>query len=451
MPDLIKIKLFDPLTTHPGIQSIIGALPSSAQLYLVGGAVRDLLLGIYRGDIDLACNLPPEQTSQILQDAGLKIVPTGIHHGTITVVFNREHVEITTFRAPSSRLKTEYSQTIEQDLCGRDFTINALAFDFARRTIIDPFGGQEDLESMTLKCVGDPNDRFTEDPLRILRMIRFGPGQGRKIEIQTAQAATTHAALLNKISVERIREEICKLLVSEKPAEALRSVKNYELLPYILPELIPAVGCEQNKWHIHDVFEHTLAVIERTPPEILLRLTALFHDIGKPATVSVGDDGERHFYRHEHIGADICKDAMQRLKFSNESIKSTSTLVEYHMRPLACTESAIRRLIRDLGPLLMSWQKFKWADKSPTVAQAVFDLEAAEFNTKLELELARQDRQARSQLAVDGHTLMQELNMAPGPPLGKIIKALKELILDNPELNEPATLIYKARKLKDVS
>jgi putative nucleotidyltransferase with HDIG domain len=247
--------------------------------------------------------------------------------------------------------------------------------------------------------------------------------------------------------VERIREELSKILLSSEPAAGIRSINHYGLLMYTVPELEPSVGCEQNKWHTHDVFEHTLAVIERTPPELLLRLTALFHDIGKPHTVSVDSNGERHFYHHEYVGTDICKAAMHRLKYPNDLIDSTTTLVRYHMRPLKCSDAAVRRLMRDLGPLLNPWRQFKWADKSPTMPQEEFDLESADFDAKLDLELNRQDYQARTKLVIDGNDIMREFALKPGPKLGSILNQLKELILDSPDLNTRESLLEIAKGL----
>ena len=441
MNTIVKLLSYKPL------EKLLRVLNKNSKAYLVGGIVRDSLLQKPMHDIDLACALEPHLVSALLEGQGFRVVPTGIEHGTILVVVEGESIEVTTFRAPSARYETAYSKTIDEDLAGRDFTINAMAIDTVSQALIDPFGGQKDLQAQIVRCVGTPEARFSEDPLRILRAIRFGPASSWTIEPLTVEAIRSHAHLLASVSIERIREEISKILLSPKPADGLRAINQYGLLIHTLPELEPSVGCEQNKWHIHDVFEHTLAVVERTPPDLLLRLTALFHDIGKPHTVSAGPDGERHFYYHEHVGTDICKSAMHRLKYSNDMIDSTCTLVQYHMRPLKCSDSAVRRLMRDLGPLLENWRKFKWADKSPTMLQAEFDIEAEEFDTKLKLELSRQDYATRTKLVIDGHDIMREFNLQPGPKLGNILAQLKEIILDTPEHNNREGLMEIVRGL----
>lgn len=436
------------LTTTPCLTKVLEILRHRAQIYLVGGAVRDALLGESLCDFDLACSLPPLETKELLEKGGIRVVPTGVDHGTVTAVVDKVHVEITTFRSPSSRSATRYSETIEEDLEGRDFTINALAYDFERKRLVDPFGGLEDLEKGILKGTCSPLTRFQEDPLRILRMLRFGPAQGRYIDKQTLEAAISTADSLVSVSVERIRDEFCKILISPMPSVALRTAKDAGLLKYLLPEIIPAIDCEQNSWHVEDVFEHTLTVLSRTPPELLLRLTAIFHDIGKPLTVSVGDDGERHFYQHEHVGAEICSQTMRRLRFSNELTESTSLLVDYHMRPLKCSPAAVRRLMRDLGPLLADWRKFKHADKTPTISEDEFLSEARVFDDMLSEELSRKDLEQRSKLSINGHDLTS-LGIPKGPQMGIIIRRLKELILDSPELNTPEVLRSHALKMFD--
>jgi tRNA nucleotidyltransferase (CCA-adding enzyme) len=443
---LIKMHKLQTLTDTPCLTKVLKALKNQAQIYMVGGAVRDALLGEALCDFDLACSLPPLDAKALLEQAGIRVVPTGIEHGTITAVVEKAHVEITTFRSPSSRIATRYGESIEEDLEGRDFTINALAYDFLKDRLIDPFGGLEDLNNRILRGTCSPLARFQEDPLRILRMLRFGPAQRRQIDQQTLEAAVSIADSLASVSVERVRDEFCKILLSPDPSVALRTARDSGLLQHLLPELLPAVDCEQNSWHIEDVFEHTLSVLSRTPPELLLRLTAIFHDIGKPLTVSLGEDGERHFYQHEHVGAEICSQTMKRLRFSNELTESTSLLVDYHMRPLSCSPATVRRLMRDLGPLLPEWRRFKHADKSPTLSEDEFFKEAQVFDTMLSEELSRKDLEQRSKLTIDGHDLMH-LGIPKGPQMGMVIKRLKELILDSPELNIPETLQAEAVKI----
>lgn len=434
------------LANNSAISQIATALGSDAKLHLVGGAVRDALLKKANKDLDLTTVLKPDEVIARLKKAGIRWEPTGIEHGTILAVLNEENIEITTFRkAGVSRTKTGpeiFSLKIEDDLAGRDFSINALAFDLNSQQIVDPFGGLPDLENKILRCVGDPIERFSEDPLRILRMARFGPAQGRDIAAPTLQGALQTKELLLNISQERIRDEFIKIICSNHPAEALRQLRKVGALDLILPEIIPSYDFEQNEFHRFDVFEHTLAVLENCPNDPLLRLTAIFHDLGKPSTLSVGTDGKRHFYKHEIESTHLTKVALKRLRCSNKTIHDVGLLVRYHMRPLNCGPAAVRRLIKDLGPLFDSWIDFKKADSlGAKVAPSDIETAISNFQKMASTERSKGDF---LNLAISGEDL-KKLGVSEGPIMGNIIKSLKDIVIADPNTNSKEVLLQLVR------
>ena len=434
------------LSQSPQLKKLMTALGKDSQLVVVGGSVREAFLGFKNVDLDLATVLTPEKVKNLLLKGKVRIYETGLQHGTVTAVVGKQNIEITTFRKPSKSGKNTFSKSLKEDLEARDFTINAMAYDPVKNKLIDPLKGEKDLKNGILRACKEAPKRFKEDPLRVLRMIRFGPAAGRTIEKKTLSAALKSSKLLKKVSVERIRGELERILMNSHTALGLRALSDYQLLPYVLPELIPSVGFEQNKFHNQDVFEHTLTVVGAAPLDLRLRLAALFHDIGKPESLTIGDDGERHFYLHENYGYGICKKAMRRLRFSNTEIKAVSELVRLHMRPLDCGPSGVRRLMRDLGEYFNDWKKLKQADRSPTVSDKEFKKHYNSFIRLVNEELRRQSKSKEKKLALNGHDLIN-LGEKPGKRLGNILKSLENLVIENPELNEHSVLLEKAREI----
>ena len=428
------------------VAAVARALGEDAKLHIVGGALRDLISGRTHTDLDLATCLPPEHCRSLLEGQGLRTIATGIAHGTLTVLVEERHIELTTFRKPGPREGSAYSDSIEEDLSGRDFTINALAYDLARGALLDPFGGQADLHAAVVRAVGDPAERFREDPQRILRMVRFGPADGRSVDPKTADAAAASANLLGLVSVERIRTELVNILMSRFPRQAFEMLAEIGILAHVIPEMLPAIGCEQNEFHLHDVFQHTLRVMEHTPTEGCLRLVALFHDLGKPHTASQGEDGRRHFYRHEEVSTEIAKQVMRRLRFSNDETKKTALLVQHHMRPLTCGAPGVRRLMRDLDQSIDEWLRFKIADAPPAMSKETFREQYEHFVELLNAEQRRRALPEHGKLAVNGDDLIA-LGMKPGRRLGNILRDLEELVIEDPERNDRAYLLNKARDL----
>jgi tRNA nucleotidyltransferase (CCA-adding enzyme) len=418
---------------------------SPAPLYLVGGTVRDAFYHNAKTDIDCATSLTAPEVKARCEAKGIRVIDTGIQHGTVLALVADTHVEITTFRVPSARETHHTAHSIETDLQGRDFTINAIAFDLNTQEMIDPFGGIKDIEASILRGVENPEARFVEDPLRILRMIRFGSAQGRAVEPRTLEAAKKHVAMLSKVSCERIKAELDKILMCPLPHYGIRSVYEIGGLPYTIPELIPSVGFEQNKFHIHDVFEHTLWVLERSPADLILRWSAVFHDIGKPHTLSVDPDGSRHFYSHETVSEDLSKKRMKDLRFSTDDSHSIARIVRHHMRPLDCGAPGVRRLIRDLGPDLARWRSFKSADAPPTVPEQEFHQIASRFDALLASEQQKMAGPSYGKLAITGDDL-KRIGIKPGPSMGAVLKQLEELVIEDPSKNTKELLIKEAKR-----
>lgn len=447
----------NPLQSRASVEAALGAIASGepirtlaqalapAQIYLVGGTVRDAFCDRHETDLDLATDLSPETIRQRCVAHGIRTIDTGIQHGTVLAIVHNHHVEITTFRHPSARDQQLSAHDITTDLSGRDFSINAIAFDLLKGTIIDPFDGIGDIAHDIVRAVGDAELRLSEDPLRILRMVRFGDAQGRTIDPATHSAAQRIVASLTRVSVERIKSELDHILLSPYPHLGIRRLLELGALEYTIPELLPAVGFEQNRFHIHDVFEHTLWVLERTPPDLVLRWAALFHDIGKPHTLSVDDAGNRHFYQHEVVSDAQSRARMSTLRFSREDTNSIGLVVRHHMRPLDCGAAGVRRLIRDLGDELPRWRAFKVADAPPTMPLEEFTAIAATFDSLLEAENARRALPSYGKLAISGGDILT-LGVSPGPLVGRLLKELEELVIEDPLRNERALLLEEAKR-----
>ena len=432
------------LASGEPLPTLIKAL-TPGENYLVGGSVRDAFIVGAETDFDLATSLNASEVKARCEALGIRVIDTGIQHGTVLAVIEETHIEVTTFRVPSSRDIHNTARDIQTDLSGRDFTINALAFDLKENRIIDPYNGVADLLSGTVRAVVSAEERFVEDPLRILRMIRFGDAQGRSIEESTLRAASKHAPLLASVSCERIKGELDKILLSPFPHRAIRRIHEIGALPYTIPELIPAVGFEQNKFHIHDVFEHTLWVLERTPANVTLRWSAIFHDVGKPHTLSIDPEGGRHFYSHEMVSFDLSKTRMRELRFSHDDSRAIGAIVRHHMRPLDCGAAGVRRLIRDLGGLLPLWREFKSADAPPTIPHEEFLKTASRFDELLSSEMKKMERPSYGKLAVTGEDLIT-LGVKPGPRMGSLLKELEELVIEDPSINTKERLVAEALK-----
>lgn len=319
--------------------------------YLVGGCVRDSLLGREVHDIDIATNALAEQTACIFENH--TVIPTGLAHGTVTVLIESTPVEITTFRTESSYSDhrhpdcVSFSDKLSDDLSRRDFTMNAIARDRKGR-LFDPFNGKNDIEKKLIRCVGNAEKRFSEDALRILRALRFSAVLSFSIEEETERAIRSCRNLLNKLSPERISSELSLLLCSEGAADVL--LRFPEIFAEILPCLGPMQGFEQhNEHHCFDVWEHTVNVVKNVRPVLHLRLAALFHDCAKPLVFSLDENKTGHFYSHAPRGAVIAKDELKRLKFENNTVQKVEKLVKIHDTPIECDEVTVKKKLNRLG------------------------------------------------------------------------------------------------------
>lgn len=410
------------------------------QLFLVGGAVRDRLLGREGYDIDLATDALPSEIKALSALANPDSIYTvGEKFGTIGLVFDGRTAEITTFRSekyePLSRKPAvTFGTSLQGDLSRRDFTINAIAYDLINSRLIDPFGGVRDLKAGLIRAVGDPAQRFDEDPLRLLRAVRFAAQLGFTIEPYTGKAIAASKDKLRTVSQERIADELNKILLSPNPGYGIRLMVELSLAEVVLPEIVPMLGLDQGDLRHKDVLEHTLAVLDNTPPDLALRWTALLHDIGKPATKTVRE-GKIHFYGHDIIGADAARNVLTRLKMDNRTINKVTKLVAMHMRvnlyEPEWTDGAVRRLIREAGDELDELFTLSRADITSHRPQKI---EAAlarvdELQARVERLLQQENvRQLKSPL--DGHELMAIFHLPPGPWIREVKDFLLAKVLD---------------------
>lgn len=418
------------------------------KLYLVGGIVRDLLLGrelTAASDIDLTTDAPPARTKQLVAELASAVWTQGERFGTIGCRVGERVFEITTHRAeaydPDSRKPdVQFSDDIETDLSRRDFTVNAMAIEVPEPRLVDPFGGAVDLVESRLRTPLAPEESFTDDPLRMLRAARFIAGYGLRPDENLVAAATALADRLDIVSPERIRDELDKLLVTEDPSDGLWFCVDVGLADRFLPEL-PAMRVEQDPIHRHkDVLAHTIAVVAKTSPERIVRLAALLHDVGKPRTREIGPKGVS-FHHHEVVGARMARDRMRALRYSNDDIAAVGQLVFLHLRfhtyAMGWTDSAVRRFVRDAGPLLPQLIELTRCDcttrnvrKAKVLAERMDSLEAriAELQEQEELASIRPD--------LDGRQVMEHLGVQPGREVGDALDFLLELRLEEGPMAE---------------
>ncbi|MCC6220666.1 MAG: CCA tRNA nucleotidyltransferase [Deltaproteobacteria bacterium] len=426
-------------------------LGRGSAMHLVGGAVRDIMRclptdAITSRDLDLATRLLPQDLLTILTSAGIRCIPTGLKHQTVTVkpYSDLEQVELTTFRgknmSPAGGVVA--ADSIVEDLRYRDFSVNAMAYCLFDKKLLDPHGGLADIRAKLIRAVGDPNARFGEDPLRVLRMVRLSCELGFSIEKRTEDAAREFRQQIIKLSVERIRDELGKVLLSPSPRRGFILLHELGILSEILPEVASFVGFEQNRYHAADLFTHTLEVVQNTPKDLVLRLAALLHDVGKPASLTIDEEtGERHFYKHEALGADIAKEILERLRYSSNINKDVSTLVRMHMRPLNAGRGGLRRLLRDVGSLFPLWRALKIADATACKYGAeILKSELGAFDDEIERIRLAPDVSPLATLAINGKDLLA-LGFREGPEIGKILRALHEKVLDDPTLNKKDHLL----------
>lgn len=419
--------------------------------YLVGGAVRDALLGRAAGDFDIATDATPEQVRSLFR----RVIPTGIQHGTVTVLMPSLQVEVTTFRTEHGYSdgrhpdRVEYAATVEDDLGRRDFTINAMAWDILSRSLVDPYGGRRDLDHRLIRAVGEPALRFAEDGLRVLRALRFASQLEFDIDGPTLSAIPGALDRFRMVSAERVRDECSKILLSPRPSRGLRLMESTGILAIVFPELAACRGETQKGAHLLDVLDHLYAASDAAPPALELRLAALFHDAGKPGSRGIGADGEATFHRHEERSANIVRETMRRLRYPNGTTEAVEHLVRQHMFNYEerWTDAAVRRFTARVGVgNLNDLIALRRADAVAT-AGIPADLRAlAAFRSRIDAVLARGAALSLKDLAIDGEDLAA-LGVPRGPVMGEILKELLETVLDDPGQNGRDVLLRLAKAL----
>jgi tRNA nucleotidyltransferase (CCA-adding enzyme) len=413
------------------------------EAWLVGGAIRDLLMGREPADFDIATNATTDQIMRWFP----KVIPTGVKHGTVTVVDGEHSYEVTTYRGESGysdgrRPDMTYSvHSIEEDLARRDFTINAIAYDPINDRFCDPFGGGADILLRRIKAVGDPMQRFAEDGLRCLRACRFAATLGFAIEDETREAIWRNREVYSKVSVERVVAEWKKAFKAKLPSIAFWHMFYCGLLRITVPELNDSFECEQNKYHAYDVLNHVMYVVDACPKNENVQLAALFHDIAKPACKGVHPvTGQTTFYDHEEQGAVMTRDIMTRLKFPTEQIDKVCTLVRYHLLPHdKLSNAALRRWVRKVGAEnvdeLLDLAQADLDGKGPAEVQIPTDFVSSFRDRLKKLGEVAPIVSKTSQLAINGLDVMTALNMKPGPKVGQVLEQLLEYVTENPDNN----------------
>lgn len=418
-------------------------LQSGYQSYLVGGCLRDLLLGRQPNDWDLATDARPDTVASMFE----RTYRVGAAFGTV-VVLAPEPVEVTTFRKDFAYedgrrpAYVEFASTIEEDLARRDFTMNAIAYDMRSQRVVDPFGGVDDIAREIIRTVGVPEERFREDALRMLRAVRFVAALGFAVEYRTRIAMEEEVDRVRFLSAERIRDELLGLLVGANVGEALWLLYEVGLLERVLPELRGADKLPQMKPGAPTLLAHLIRTTEETPPRAVVRLAALFHDVGKMTTRRELPDGRVVFHGHERAGEEIVRRACQRLRMEKRFTGHVASLVHMHMVEGDVTKKAVRRWVGAYGE---EWVRDLVAlRRADHVASGGDDAENS-FPRRLEAlldeVLAEESAFTVRDLAIDGHDVMERAGIPPGPLVGDILNALLERVLEDPSLNERATLL----------
>lgn len=432
------------------VQQIIKTLQSHGyEAYAVGGCIRDSLLGRTPGDWDITTSALPEETKALFD----KTFDTGIEHGTITVLMGKEGFEVTTYRIDGkyedSRHPSEvtFTRCLSEDLLRRDFTINAMAYN-DEDGIVDLFDGMADLEKKVIRCVGNAEARFGEDALRIMRAVRFSAQLGFEIEEQTQAAIRKLAFSLKNISAERIQVELIKLLTSPHP-EQIRLAYELGITEVMLPEFDRMMEtAQETPHHCHNVGEHTIAALQHCPSDKILRLTMLFHDMGKPEKKTMDENGIAHFKGHAVVSEAIAKEIMHRLKFDNDTLRKVTKLVYYHDLRMPATPRNVRRAMNRIGTELFPY--YLNVRRADTLAQSMFRREEKLENIQ-EIEniylqiMELQQCVSLKDLAVKGGDLLA-VGVERGPQIGETLNKLLELVLEEPEKNQKELLLAKVTK-----
>lgn len=421
--------------------------------WLVGGCVRDAILQKPVADWDLATDAKPEDVVRTFRS----VIPTGIAHGTVTVVLNKKHYEVTTLRGEEGYSdgrrpdRVFFTDDIGRDLARRDFTVNAIAVSLADNEVIDPWGGQIDLAARVLRAVGDAKARFDEDGLRALRAARLAATLEFEVETSTLEAIPKTLDVYARVSAERVRDEWIKAMKAKKPSRAFEIMRTTGMLGTTCPELLEGVGCEQNKYHAYDVWGHAMACLDACTGDAILRVAALLHDVGKPRSRAFSDKTQDYtFYDHDRIGAEIADPICTRLKFSTDERARITSLVRHHLFHYnEWSDAAVRRWMRRVGvERIEDLYILNEADVRGKGRPCEEDLAALDgLKAHVARVLAEGSALSVKQLVINGNDLMGELGLKPGRILGEILNDLLEIVITDPAKNERTTLLDEARAL----
>ena len=421
------------------------------EAYAVGGCVRDSILGREPDDWDITTSATPQEIKSLF----VATIDTGIEHGTVTIMLGKEGFEVTTYRVDGEYLdyrrpsEVTFTSLLEEDLKRRDFTINAMAYN-EKEGLIDLFGGREDIKNKTIRCVGNPIERFEEDALRIMRAVRFSAQLGYNIEEQTKEAMRLLAPNLDCISLERIQVEFVKLLKSDNP-DYIRAMYEIGITRVVFSEFDAMIETPQNSpYHIYNVGEHTIKALKATPNDRIIRIATLLHDIGKPLTHTRDKEGKDHFHNHEAVGSELAVKILRRLRFDNDTIKKVSKIVLYHDRGNG----------EDITPEFTRWLMYKL---SPTLFEAFLEVKTADYFAQSDYKKEEKERKiallreyyneaiekdypvSLKQLAVNGEELL-EIGIERGKEIGEMLEILLQEVISFPEVNSKENLLEIAKK-----
>ena len=423
------------------------------EAFVVGGCVRDSLLGIEPNDWDITTSAKPDEIKSVFSD--YQIIDIGERHGTVGVVLNYKPYEITTYRVDGDYSdnrrpdNVSFTDKIEEDLSRRDFTINAIAYN-DKVGLVDPFNGEIDLQYKALRCVGNPDKRFAEDALRILRALRFASVYNLSIEGNTSNSIVRNRLLLNSISSERIQSEFSKMLCGENVNFILRRYK--DIIAVFIPEVVATFDCEQNTPHHNkSVWRHTTAAVSNIENDLILRMTMFLHDIGKPLALRTDSNGRDHFKGHNHFSAVLSKSVLERLKYPSKFIETAVTLIEYHDVRLSDNKIQIKHIINKIG--LVNFERLLKVQKADIMAQSKYKKDIKLSNLALAYEtykiiIENKECYSLKSLNINGSDLLH-LGIIEGKIIGEILEILLDGVIDgtmendNVSLKKEAFEIYK--------
>ena len=443
---MVPTTLINALDEKPFLKEVSTSYQDAGfEIYLVGGAVRDGILGIETNDFDFTTNASPEDSLGLLKKKGYKTTEIGKAFGTIETTIEKCSIHITTYREDtygkdSRKPEVQTSNSLDTDLSRRDFTINALAYDMNKNEIIDPYSGLKDLSEGIIRTPDSPDISFSDDPLRMLRACRFISTHGFTPNNDVFEAITKNLERIEIVSTERIRDELTKLLTGKNPSLGIKAFVESGLSQLIMPEL-DELKIEVDPNHHHkDVYEHTMVVVDRVSPTLISRMSALLHDIGKPKTKGI-ENGKVHFRHHEVVGAKMSKQIMKRLKYDKRTTSDVALLVENHLRPhtfkMGWTDSAVRRYIIDAGDLMSELNELVRADITTKNKEKYEEINKYldEMEVRIK-EVTEKEELSKLRPPISGDEIMEMFNLEPGPVVGKIMKALYEQRINDGEVSK---------------